>query len=195
MDQDQSWRSIRRFFSEIGKGTHTGEFGGDWDEASFDNLNGLERVEEAVASAFFVGMFLAVIAGVIWRYFFTPLLWTLSAALIGFMWSSLVGASLPHSNNDHIQFETWYNNRTPKVQRWCRLVGNALIVITFSMSLPAVIDYLGSQRFPVVGMPITHREAYTALAWFLVATVLDRSRLLVQDVRELGYGAASGSDP
>jgi TRAP-type C4-dicarboxylate transport system permease small subunit len=183
MSQDVSEpRGIRHFLSEIRIGLHGHDVGGEWEEPPLPRLGRLLRVEEAVAVLFFVVMFVAVLAGVIWRFAFVPLLWTLSASLVGFMWSSLAGASLLHQTDEHIHFDLVYNRLSPRAQRWCRLSGNALIVITFAMCIPPVLDYLASlDGIPVVGMPITNREAFAILAWFLLATVIHRGRLLIID--------------
>ncbi len=178
-----------RFVSEVRLGTKTPDVsdGLDWPGGAPRDMGFFERAEEAITMAFFLVMFVSVIVGVFWRYVLNdPLIWTVNAATIAFIWAVLIGAGLPNWTNEHIQFDLLYNRMPPGRRRASRISGNVLIIVTFSMPIPATIDYL---RFisvdTVTGLPLTFEWAFGAILWFLVMTVLHRVRLLADDIREL----------
>ena len=156
----------------------------DWRTNDDQLLGPFTRVEEFIAIGFLILMVISVLAGIVWRFFFTPLTWTLSGAMVGFVWPMSVGASVPNAHDDHIQFDPLYNRMSPNAQRWSRIVGNGLIVATFAWALPAMIKFaLSVDNLPVVGLPVDLRAVYASAVWFFASTILYRGRLFVTDIK------------
>lgn len=180
---------VSRFVSEVRLGTKTPDTGDglDWPGETPRPMGTLERIEEAITMGFFLIMFISVLVGIFWRYVLDdPLIWTVNAATIAFIWTVLVGAGVANWTDEHIQFDLLYDRMPSGLRRASRIVGNLLIVVTFSLPIPATFGFL---RFiavdTVTGLPLTFDWAYAVILWFLVATVLHRARLLVRDVREM----------
>jgi TRAP-type C4-dicarboxylate transport system permease small subunit len=130
-------------------------------------------------------MFVTVIIGVFWRYILdNPLLWTINAATIAFIWVVMIASGPANRHNDHIQFDLIYNRVRPSVRRWMRIVGDLLIIVPFAAAIPATVDYIGFVGGnKVTGLNLTFDWAYSCVLVFLVATVLHRGRLLLLDLR------------
>jgi TRAP-type C4-dicarboxylate transport system permease small subunit len=185
----QKGSSVHRFLTEVRLGTRPPDTGDlfDWpgDEPRTTNL--VERVEEILAMAFFTVMFASILIGVFWRYVLDdPLIWTVNAAAVAFIWTVLIAAGLPNWADEHIQFDLLYRRMRPRWQRVSRMAGNLLLVVTFALPIPATWDYLvfiGADS--VTGLPLKFNWAFAVVLWFLVSTVVHRGRLLVRDIRDI----------
>ena len=191
--------SVSRFVSEVRLGTKPPESGDlfDWpgDEPRTTNL--VERVEEVAAMFFFTLMFASILIGVFWRYVLDdPLIWTVNAAAVAFIWSVLIAAGLPNWTDEHIQFDLLYRRMSPRWRRVSRMVGNLLLVITFALPIPATWDYLVFiEPDSVTGLPLKFNLAFAVVLWFLASTVFHRGRLLVIDVRDIARERANPAGP
>lgn len=191
--------SVSRFVSEVRLGTKPPESGDlfDWpgDEPRTTNL--VERVEEVAAMFFFTLMFASILIGVFWRYVLDdPLIWTVNAAAIAFVWTVLIAAGLPNWADEHIQFDLVYKRMSPRWKRVSRMVGNLLLVIVFALPIPATWDYLAFiAADSVTGLPLTFDWAFAVVLWFLVATVFHRGRLLVIDILDIARERADRAEP
>jgi TRAP-type C4-dicarboxylate transport system permease small subunit len=187
MDKKESLTS--RFISEVRTGMEPQDVSDflDWPGDTPRKIGWLERIEEALTMVFFIAMFLSVLAAVFWRYVLDdPLIWTVNAATIAFIWAVLIGSGLPNWTDEHIQFDLLYDAMPPGMQRGSRILGNLLIIVTFSMAIPATVDYLSFVADDsVTGLPLTFNWAYAVILWFLVTTVLHRARLLLRDVQAM----------
>ena len=146
---------------------------------------------------FFMLMFTSILVGVFWRYVLNdPLIWTVNAAAIAFIWSVLIAAGLPNWTDEHIQFDLLYRRMSPRWQRVSRMVGNLLLVVTFAIPIPATWEYLVFiTPDTVTGLPLTFNWAFAVVLWFLVATVFHRGRLLVKDIRDIARERAGEAGP
>lgn len=181
--------SVSRFVSEVRLGTKSPDAGGlfDWPGDTPRSTTVVERVEEIASMAFFAVMFASVLAAVFWRYVLNdPLIWTVNAATIAFIWTVLIGSGLPNWADEHIQFDLLYRKMSPRWQRASRMAGNLLLVVTFALPIPATWDYLVFvAEDSVTGLPLTFNWAFAVIIWFLAATVIHRGRLLVGDLRDI----------
>ena len=195
----QKGSPVSRFVSEVRLGTKPPETGDlfDWpgDEPRTTNL--VERGEEIVAMVFFTIMFASILVGVFWRYVLNdPLIWTVNAAAIAFVWTVLIAAGLPNWADEHIQFDLVYKRMSPRWKRVSRMVGNLLLVIVFALPIPATWDYLAFiAADSVTGLPLTFDWAFAVVLWFLVATVFHRGRLLVIDILDIARERADRAEP
>ncbi len=164
----------------------------DWPGDEPRTTTRVERVEEVAAMAFFTIMFTSILVGVFWRYVLNdPLIWTVNAAAVAFIWTVLIAAGLPNWADEHIQFDLFYRRMSPRWQRLSRMAGNLLLVVTFALPIPATWDYLAFiAEDSVTGLPLTFDLVFAVALWFLVATVLHRGRLLVNDIRDIAHERA-----
>gem|GEM_PF-892456 len=185
---------VSRFVSQVRLGTKPPESGDllDWPGDEPRTTTRVERVEEIAAMVFFTIMFASILIGVFWRYVLNdPLIWTVNAAAVAFIWTVLIAAGLPNWADEHIQFDLLYRRMSPRWQRVSRMVGNLLLVVTFALPIPATWDYLAFiAPDTVTGLPLTFNWAFAVVLWFLVATVVHRGRLLVRDVRDIAHERA-----
>jgi TRAP-type C4-dicarboxylate transport system permease small subunit len=190
---------VSRFVSQVRLGTKSKESGDlfDWPGDEPRTTTRLERVEEIVAMVFFMIMFTSILAGVFWRYVLNdPLIWTVNAAAIAFIWTVLIAAGLPNWADEHIQFDLLYRRMSPRWQRVSRMVGNLLLVVTFAIPIPATWDYLVFiAPDTVTGLPLTFNWAFAVVLWFLAATVYHRGRLLLRDIRDIARERSGRTDP
>lgn len=189
-----SGSSVSRFLSEVRLGTRTPDADDllDWPGDEPRTLTRVERVEEVVAMVCFTVMFVSILIGVFWRYVLNdPLIWTVNAAAIAFVWTVLIAAGLPNWADEHIQFDLLYRRMSPRWKRVSRMVGNLLLVIVFAVPIPATWDYIAFiADDSVTGLPLTFDWAFAVVLWFLVATVVHRGRLLLVDVRDIAHERA-----
>lgn len=145
--------------------------------------------------ACFTVMFASILIGVFWRYVLNdPLIWTVNAAAVAFIWTVLIAAGLPNWADEHIQFDLLYRRMSPRWQRASRMAGNLLLVVTFALPIPATWDYLVFiAEDSVTGLPLKFNWAFAVVLWFLVSTVVHRGRLLVKDIRDIARERASGA--
>ena len=180
---------VSRFLSEVRLGTKPPEAGDllDWPGDTPRTTTRVERVEEVAAMVFFTVMFASILIGVFWRYVLDdPLIWTVNAAAVAFIWTVLIAAGLPNWADEHIQFDLLYRRMSPRWQRISRMAGNLLLVVTFALPIPATWDYLafiGADS--VTGLPLKFNLAFAVVLWFLVSTVVHRGRLLARDLRDI----------
>jgi TRAP-type C4-dicarboxylate transport system permease small subunit len=190
---------VSRFVSQVRLGTESKESGDlfDWPGDEPRTTTRLERVEEIVAMVFFMIMFTSILVGVFWRYVLNdPLIWTVNAAAIAFIWTVLIAAGLPNWADEHIQFDLLYRRMSPRWQRVSRMAGNLLLVVTFAIPIPATWDYLVFiAPDTVTGLPLTFNWAFAVVLWFLVATVYHRGRLLLRDIRDIARERSGRADP
>jgi TRAP-type C4-dicarboxylate transport system permease small subunit len=191
--------SVSRFVSEVRLGTKPPESGDlfDWPGDTPRTTNLVERVEEIVAMACFTVMFASILIGVFWRYVLNdPLIWTVNAAAVAFIWTVLIAAGLPNWADEHIQFDLLYRRMSPRWQRASRMAGNLLLVVTFALPIPATWDYLAFiAEDSVTGLPLKFNLAFAVVLWFLVSTVVHRGRLLVKDIRDIARERANRAVP
>lgn len=186
---NQKGSPVSRFVSQVRLGTKPPETGDlfEWPGDEPRTTNRVERVEEVVAMVFFTIMFTSILVGVFWRYVLNdPLIWTVNAAAIAFIWTVLIAAGLPNWADEHIQFDLLYRRMSPRWQRVSRMAGNLILVIAFALPIPATWDYLvfiGADS--VTGLPLKFNLAFAVVLWFLVATVVHRGRLLMRDIGDI----------
>jgi len=185
----QKGSSVSRFVSEVRLGTRPPDSGDllDWPGDEPRTTTRVERVEEVAAMIFFTIMFTSILVGVFWRYVLNdPLIWTVNAAAIAFIWMVLIAAGLPNWADEHIQFDLLYGRMSPRWKRASRMVGNLLLVVAFALPIPATWDYLVFiAPDSVTGLPLKFNLAFAVVLWFLAATVVHRGRLLVIDIRDI----------
>lgn len=95
----------------------------------------VDTVEVYIPFTAFVTLFSVFLLGIIFRYFFKPLTWTLELSLMCFIWTALLGGLYAKRDNSHVQFTMIYDMVSPLTQTWMRITGNSLLVLAFAIGL------------------------------------------------------------
>ena len=98
---------------------------------------------EDVLAAMLLTMFAAFIIQIVCRYILNlPVGWTHEISVIMWIWLVLFGTAFVVRDHEEIRFDLIYAAVTPQTRRVLVLVCAVFVVVFFSISLPAVIDYL-----------------------------------------------------
>ena len=92
-------------------------------------------------------LFIAFLIQVFYRYFLVPLTWPLEFTLMMFVWTTLFGACYALRDNSHVKFTLIYDNATPKVKYWMRIIGNLLILSSFIIAFVPTYNWVQFMSF------------------------------------------------
>jgi len=88
-------------------------------------------------------MFSVFILQIFYRYILNnPLSWTYEVTVLGFLWTTLLGACYVRRIHSHICFDMAYQNRSEKVKIVFRLTGNTLVIIGCLIGVFPTYQYL-----------------------------------------------------
>ena len=107
----------------------------------------LDLLEIYIPSVVFFLLFAVFIIQIFYRYFLVPLTWPIEFTLIAFIWVTLFGACFAMRNSSHVKFTLIYDKAKSRTQIWMRILGNALVVIAFSISLYPTYKYINFMSF------------------------------------------------
>ena len=103
----------------------------------------LGRRAEDVLSALLVAMFIAFMLQIVTRYVFNaPLSWTAELSTLAWVWGILWGAGLVLRDEEEIRFDVIYGLMSPGLKRICDTFTSLAVVVVFTWSLPAMVDYV-----------------------------------------------------
>ncbi len=107
----------------------------------------LRRRAEDVAVLLLMGMFLAFIIQILFRYVFNwPLGWTSEFSILCWLWVVLWGAAFVTAERDEIRFDVIYSLLSDKTRRRLTVVTGVALVAIYCLSLPAVVEYVRFMR-------------------------------------------------
>jgi TRAP-type C4-dicarboxylate transport system permease small subunit len=107
----------------------------------------LERRAENVASAMLAAMFAAFILQIFFRYLAgLPIGWTHELSAMLWVWLVLWGAAFVVREREEIRFDIVYGAAGVRARRIMCLVTAAALVVLYSVSLPAVVDYVSFMK-------------------------------------------------
>jgi C4-dicarboxylate transporter DctQ subunit len=133
----------------------------------------LRRRAEDVAAIFLMGMFLAFMVQIIFRYVFNwPVGWTSEFSTLCWLWGVLWGAAFVTSEKDEIRFDVIYSLLGANTRRRLAVVTGLALLAIYGVSLPAVIDYVLFMRVERMSyLKIRLDFAYFAYVIFAVAAL------------------------
>ncbi len=149
----------------------------------------VDTVEVYIPFAAFSTLFLVFLLGIIFRYFFKPLTWTLELSLMCFIWTALLGGIYAKRDDSHVMFTMIYDTVSPLVQIWMRIVGNTLLVASFLIGLVPSWNYIQFMNYKKsnvlkIPMDIVFLPFVIFLAFMIGRYTID----IVRDVRSLLKG-------
>ena len=103
----------------------------------------LRRRAENIAAAMLAVMFIAFLIQILFRYVLNwPAGWASELSTVMWIWLVLWGAAFAVRESDEIRFDIFYGGASPRARRIMMMVIAAAIVGLYSVSLPAVWDYV-----------------------------------------------------
>jgi TRAP-type C4-dicarboxylate transport system permease small subunit len=133
----------------------------------------LRRRAEDVAVLLLMGMFLAFIIQILFRYVFSwPLGWTSEFSILCWLWVVLWGAAFVTAERDEIRFDVVYSLLSDKTRRRLTVVTGVALVVIYCLSLPAVVEYVRFMRVERTSyLKIPFDLAYCVYVIFAVAAI------------------------
>jgi TRAP-type C4-dicarboxylate transport system permease small subunit len=150
----------------------------------------LDVVELYAPMVSFSVMFLSFVVGIFFRYALNhPLTWPHELSILGFIWTTMLGACFARRMGSHVAFTLIYDRVSPRSQLWIRLLGNSLIAAAFAIAFYKTADFvqfMSFQKTPVLRIPFN--IGYFPYLLFMVFIFARISVDLVRDVRKLLRG-------
>jgi TRAP-type C4-dicarboxylate transport system permease small subunit len=154
----------------------------------------VRRRAENVAAALLAAMFLAFIIQIVFRYLLNfPIGWTSELSVITWLWLVLWGAAFVVRERDEIRFDIIYGSVGPNARRIMAVVAAASLVSIYTLSLPAVVDYVAFMKVQETAyLDIRFDWLFAIYIVFAVASIL---RYLWLAWRALKGDAPEAPDP
>jgi C4-dicarboxylate transporter DctQ subunit len=129
---------------------------------------------EAVIAAFMAVMFFAFLLQIAFRYLLNlPVGWTNEISAVLWIWLVLFGAAFVLHEREEIRFDLIYGAAGPKARRVMALVSAAALIVLYSLSLPAVIDYVSFMKVERTAyLDIRFDWLYSIYVLFVVASIV-----------------------
>ncbi|MDC7232497.1 MAG: TRAP transporter small permease subunit [Spirochaetales bacterium] len=153
----------------------------------FDKLDfGMEKLEKGLASIMFAALFLVFIINVIYRYFFTAILWGHELSLLFFLWIAVFGCLYANRTDENIKFDSVYNNGSEMRKIIFDIIGSVLVVVLFSISFKPSLDYIIFMNFEMSDtLPFRKSVIFSVYMYFLVGIIFQYTRKLISSIKKL----------
>jgi C4-dicarboxylate transporter, DctQ subunit len=134
----------------------------------------LRRRAENITAAMLAVMFAAFILQIVFRYVLNlPIGWTHEVSVIMWLWLVLFGSAFVIRENEEIRFDIIYGAVGPGPRRVMALITAIALVSLFSLSLPAVIDYVAFMKVQKTAyLKIRFDYLYAMYVVFAVAMIV-----------------------
>ena len=98
---------------------------------------------ENLLAAMLATMFAVFIIQIVFRYLLNfPIGWTHEISVVMWLWMVLFGTAFVVRDSEEIRFDILYSAVGPRTRRGMVLLSSLTLVVLFTISLPAVIDYI-----------------------------------------------------
>jgi C4-dicarboxylate transporter DctQ subunit len=146
------------------------------------------RRAENVAVVLLATIFLAFIVQIVFRYLLNfPVGWTSELSTVAWIWLVLWGAAFVREDEE-IRFDIIYGSVGPTARRLMLALTAAALVVLYTISLPAVVDYVTFMKVQETSyLDIRFDLLFSIYVVFAIAAIL---RYLW-----LGWRALLGKDP
>ncbi|HVR69119.1 MAG TPA: TRAP transporter small permease subunit [Verrucomicrobiae bacterium] len=144
-------------------------------KSGFANVGGwLRRRAENLAAAMLGVMFAAFILQIVFRYLLNlPIGWTHEISVIMWLWLVLFGSAFVIRESEEIRFDIIYGAVSAGPRRFMAAVTAVALVGLFSVSLPAVIDYVAFMKVEKTAyLKIRFDYLYAMYVVFAVAMIV-----------------------
>ncbi|HUX42398.1 MAG TPA: TRAP transporter small permease [Rectinemataceae bacterium] len=150
----------------------------------------LDTIELYIPALAFSTLFVSFMTQIVNRYFFKPLTWPEELSLLCFVWVALLGGLYAKRSESHVSFSLVYDLFKPKGQARIRIVGNALLALSFVIALKPCWDYVFAMSYrksDVLHIPM--QWAYFPFIVFLVDMIVRLAIDIWRDVSGLRKGS------
>ncbi len=134
----------------------------------------LRRRAENVAAGLLAVMFVAFMAQIVFRYFFSfPIGWTSELSVITWLWLVLWGAAFVVKESEEIRFDLISGAAGPRARRIMGIIAGISIVMLYAASLPATIKYVSFMKVESTSyLKIRFDWLFSIYVFFVVAVVI-----------------------
>ncbi len=141
-------------------------------------------IEVHLPIAVFVMLFLAFLINVFFRYVVkNPQNWTFELSINAFLVVGLLGACAAYRTEDHVVFDLLYTRLDSKGQNILRMISYVIVIVVFSIAIPASIRYLLKLRAVTSIMRIPLRFVFSSFPILMISTVLRSAYRLALDIK------------
>ncbi|MCR6636502.1 TRAP transporter small permease [Devosia sp.] len=139
---------------------------------------------ENLLAAMLATMFVVFIIQIVFRYLLNlPIGWTHEISVMMWLWMVLFGTAFVVRDSEEIRFDILYSAAGPRTRRVMVLVSSLSLVVLFSISLPAVIDYIAFMKVEKTAyLKIRFDYLYSIYGIFAVAMIVRQLYLAYQAV-------------
>ena len=110
-------------------------------------LEWLRRRADNIVAMMLAAMFAAFMLQIIFRYLLNlPIGWTHEVSVVLWIWLVLFGSAFVIREHEEIRFDLIYGAVGARARRAMVFVAAAALILMFTISLPAVIDYVGFMK-------------------------------------------------
>jgi C4-dicarboxylate transporter DctQ subunit len=129
---------------------------------------------ENLLAAMLATMFIVFILQIVFRYVLNlPIGWTHEISVIMWIWMVLFGTAFVVRDEEEIRFDLFYGAAKPKLKRVMILITSLTVVGLFTISLPAVLDYILFMKVERTAyLKIRFDYLYSIYAIFAVAMIV-----------------------
>jgi TRAP-type C4-dicarboxylate transport system permease small subunit len=107
----------------------------------------LYRRAENILAAMLAAMFIAFLLQIVFRYLINlPIGWTNELSVVAWIWLVLWGAAFVLREEEEIRFDLIFGAVGPAARRVMVLVSAAVLVTLYTISFPAVFDYVSFMK-------------------------------------------------
>jgi len=154
----------------------------------------LARRAENVLVLMLGAMFAVFILQIVFRYLLNlPIGWTHEISVILWLWIVLFGAAFVTRESDEIRFDILYGSVGPRARRVMAVVTAAALVALYTLSLPAMADYVTFMKVERTAyLKLPFNWVYAIYLAFAVAAII---RYLWLGWRALWGTAPEAFDP
>lgn len=108
----------------------------------------LDVCEIYLPAAAFLIMFSVFVLEIFCRYFLNyPFTWAYEVTVFGFIWTVMLGAAFATRTGAHVMFDMIYEKMPPKRRLYMRIVGNTVLAVGFTITIPSSYQYIQFMAF------------------------------------------------
>jgi TRAP-type C4-dicarboxylate transport system permease small subunit len=147
---------------------------------------GMAWFEKSLSSLMFGSLFLVFVINIIFRYFFTAILWGHELSLLFFLWIAVLGSLYANRTDDNIKFDSVYNSGSEKRKAIFDIIGSLLVVTIFSISFLPSLDFILFMNFEQSDtLPFRKSVIFSIYLYFLFGMIFQYTRKLIASIKLL----------
>jgi TRAP-type C4-dicarboxylate transport system permease small subunit len=145
----------------------------------------LRRRAENILALMLLGMFLAFVLQIIFRYVLNLSIgWTNEISVVLWIWIVLFGSAFVVREVEEIRFDFFWAGATNNARRIMQAICALALIVMFGISLPAVIDYVSFMKVESTAyLKIRFDYLYSIYVVFAVAMIVRYIWLGFQAIR------------